>query len=240
MVGQIPEMVGQLLTFLDLQSTLCLAQCHEMTRKILQDTVVWNRLIRRSSPLDQQEKVEDLVAILKLMKDPKDNLPGVLHAICETNTSTRTGFLRMEFVEMGCPLQPLHSHSISLMGFELLEKVEKAFETTVQSVESIALGPMGRKDVRIKSPLASRMSRQQQKLTSLSIKSVSIRGKMEAEEFKTWMIAMRSKIMQLRLRLVIVGHPIGPFGFESYSGTLSGTGEAAWTRLCQILDRNAS
>ena len=80
----------------------------------------------------------------------------------------------MEFVEMGCPHHQLHSHSISLMGFELLEKVEKAFETTVQSVESISLGPQGRSDVRIKSALASRMSRQQQKLTSLNLKSVSI------------------------------------------------------------------
>ena len=239
MFWRIPEMVGQLLTFLDLKSTLCLAQAHEMTRKILQDTVVWNRLIQRSSPLDQQEKVEDLVAILKLMKDPKDNLPGVLHAICETNTST-TEFMRMEIVKVVCPLQLLHSHSISLMGFELLEKVEKAFETTVQSVESISLGPMGRKDVRIMSALASRMSRQRQKLTSLSIERVSIRGKMEAEEFKTWWLAMRPKIVQLRLRLMIVRHPIGPFGFEACSVTLRGIGEAAWNRLCQILDRNAS
>ena len=210
---QIPEMIGHLLTFLDLGSTLCLAQSHKKTRKVLQDIVVWNKLVKRSSPLNQQEKVEHLVAILKLMKDPKPKLPVVLHAICETNPPTRPGFFQMGFVKLSCPLH-LRPHSVSLAGFELLEKVEKAFETRVQSVESVSLG------VSSSSVLASRLSRQQQRVASLSIDVIKISSKKEAEDFKTWMLALQPRVVHLKLRLVDLQGPIGSEGWESVATVL--------------------
>ena len=44
-----PELVDKfLLPFLDLESTLHLAQVHELTRDILQGSFAWNQLIRRT------------------------------------------------------------------------------------------------------------------------------------------------------------------------------------------------
>ena len=39
---RMPEMVEMLLPFLDLESTSILAQCHELTRQVLQGSYVWN------------------------------------------------------------------------------------------------------------------------------------------------------------------------------------------------------
>ena len=111
---KIPEMIAKLLPFLDLKSTLCLARCHKKTQNILEGSLVWHRLIKRSSPLNQRDKVKDLVAILKLMKDPKGNLPDVLDAICEANPPKRNVFYVRESVKISCP-RHLQLHSISLL-----------------------------------------------------------------------------------------------------------------------------
>ena len=49
---QTPELIEGLLLHLDPESTLRLAQAHEMTRDILQGSIVWNNLIKRCSPLN--------------------------------------------------------------------------------------------------------------------------------------------------------------------------------------------
>ena len=89
---EIPELVKRLLPFLDVQSTLCLAQVHDLTQKILQGSHTWNKLIRRSCLFNQsttsKEKmdvVKDLAAILKLMKDSKANMVDLLDTICKSS-----------------------------------------------------------------------------------------------------------------------------------------------------------
>ena len=62
---QMPELVEGLLVYLSPESTLCLAQAHLLTRKILQGSLAWNKLIKRSYPIDQLYKVTPLVDILK-------------------------------------------------------------------------------------------------------------------------------------------------------------------------------
>ena len=49
----IPEMVAKLLPFLDLKSTLCLAQAHEEIHNVLEGGVVFNKLLKRNSPLTE-------------------------------------------------------------------------------------------------------------------------------------------------------------------------------------------
>ena len=91
-----PELVEKLLPFLDLESTLHLAQTHELTQDILQGSFAWNKLIRRSRLQDGgslgedagllEEKIDAvklLVAILKLMKDPKANMLDLLDTVCK-------------------------------------------------------------------------------------------------------------------------------------------------------------
>ena len=283
----IPEMIAQLLPFLDLKSTLCLAQSHEKTKHVLKGAVIWNNLVERNSPLDQLDKVKDFVAILKLMKDPKANLLEVLDEICKTNP--QTGFEGGFGVRMGCPCH-LHFHPISPKGFELLEEVEGAFGTSEQTVESVSGGKWVVPN-NFMAALGSRLSRQQQELTSISIGQIDMSSKKQAEDFKTLMQAIPSmgpSSRSVQFGTLWVQEPIGPEGWElvglalhTHHGLLSEViarqdvytggkredmrivwealkrkgflivdargwiagktllkqdGEAAWTRLCQILD----
>ena len=150
----IAEMIAKLLPFLNLKSTLCLAQAHEETQNVLEGAAVFKKLLRRSSPLAQLHKVENLVAILRLMEDPKPNLPQVLDAICQSNPSLPGS----HNVRMGCH-HHLHSHSISPHGFKLLEKVERPFGTTEQTVESVSLDTYQTLPNIIMAALASRLAR---------------------------------------------------------------------------------
>ena len=47
-----PELAEKILSFVDLESTLSLAQSKLMPRNILEGPSVWNQLIRRSCPLN--------------------------------------------------------------------------------------------------------------------------------------------------------------------------------------------
>ena len=73
-----PELLENFLPYLDLGTTLTLACSHE----ILQDSLAWNRLISRNSPLGGMQEVQNFVEILKLMKEPKANMLNLLDAIC--------------------------------------------------------------------------------------------------------------------------------------------------------------
>ena len=202
----IPEMIAKLLPFLNLKSTLCLAQAHEETQNVLEGALIFKKLLERSSPLTQLHKVENLVAILKLMKDPKPNLPQVLDAICESNSP----FPSSDFVRMDCP-HHLHSHFISLRGFKLLEKVEGAFGTTEQTVESVSLGLSVLPSI-IMAALASRLTRQQQPVTSISVGTIEISNEEQAEDFKTLMQAIPPTTIQLKALSAL--KQIGPEGWK--------------------------
>ena len=91
-----PELVEKLLPFLDLDTTLHLAQTHRVTRELLNKSFVWNKLIRRSCPSHDGKDFHDftpshdekmstvlrLVAILKLVKTPKVLVMDLLELIC--------------------------------------------------------------------------------------------------------------------------------------------------------------
>ena len=176
---QTAELVQGLLPYLDLESTLRLAHTHQKIQAILQGSRVWTNLVKRSSPLNQLDKVEHLVDILKLLEDTESNMLDLLDTICEANP----GDSMDQQIWINCPRHPTSYHSISVDGFLLLEKVEGAFGTTEQTVWSIRLhfvvnGPL-------LSALASRLSRQQQKLTTFYIGTIELSSKKEAEDFKT-------------------------------------------------------
>ena len=165
-----PELVGKLLLHLNLESTLALAQSHQLTRSLLQGTSIWNKLIRRNCPFavkvqpsdlpnpdlrlsippEMQVKiavVKSLVEILKLMEDPEEALMlDLLDVICE-RFGTDDLFIQNSdrhkhtHVSMGCPRHP-DGHIIPLSAFLLLEEVEAAFSTTLQSLESVTGGTL--------------------------------------------------------------------------------------------------
>ena len=70
---QNPELVEGFLRFLDPAATLQLALAHKKTRSILQGSWAWKCLVKRNSPLAEQD-VDHLVAIMKLKKDARNHI----------------------------------------------------------------------------------------------------------------------------------------------------------------------
>ena len=83
-----PELVENLLSFLDAPSILNLARAHNYTVHVLQKTLVWEKMIRRNCPFSKEEEdwslvdtiverkreqVRALVGLLELLEDRKDH-----------------------------------------------------------------------------------------------------------------------------------------------------------------------
>ena len=231
-----PELIETLLPFLDLESTKQLALSHLRTREILQTTLDWNRLVRRSCPKNVpavfQEKVDavkHLVAILELMEEPKDLMLDLLDEICRKFPGAE--------VRIICPRHP-DGHLLTWDGFLLLEEVEGAFGTAEQSLgwvgsqlkeEPILEGVLGtalqrRESVELRRPylqqpllsaIGSRVNRQQEKV-SYEVAYVHIEDKASLESFDALMQAC-SKISGMMLK---ISSAIGREGWETLTRTL--------------------
>ena len=80
-----PELIENLLRFLDPATIVCLARSHGFTLKILQGSVPWGNLIRRCCPQGDGNpgeavirEVLPLVFILEMMEDPQTVLLPLL------------------------------------------------------------------------------------------------------------------------------------------------------------------
>ena len=201
-----PELINNLLLFLDLKSILHLARAHKITQNILERTYVWNKLIKRSCPYiqrpyhDSQPKIDavnNFVAILKLMKNPNVLLPDLLHLICErlseepNDRNART----TGFIQMRCSSHPeLHRFS----PFLLLEQLEGAFGTTEQILDSVTGGKLSGD---LLTAVTSRMIRQQTPLTLFSPSGVDIDNMRSAETFNNLMHVWPEVSEQIELRV---------------------------------------
>ena len=177
MFWKLPKLIGRLVSFLDLRSTLRLLQSHLMDKQILQksfSTKAWIQLIRRS-PLGEDgllhgDGVEDLTKILKLMQleEPSTFLLPLLDLICELSPDVSSPFQEHIVITCPCHTEP---HIISTAAFLMLEEVEGAFGTAEQSIQSLAKVGC---DVtwRARDPgwlaITSRMGRQREMVTSIN------------------------------------------------------------------------
>ena len=105
-----PDLVSQLLPFLDSSSTLVLATVQPLVVQLLQRSSIWKGLLRRSTIEDvyfyteeTRFTVEDLVNILKMMEDPLPLLSELLHIICEK--FPRYG--SFGYISVSCSLHPI-------------------------------------------------------------------------------------------------------------------------------------
>ena len=133
-----PELVEKLLPFLDLKSTLTLAQCQKKILRILEGSCIWNQFIKRACPFsDEKDDLQNvsqknvdvvrcLVAILKLMKNSDEPRQALLELICERFPSKERG----RCLHLACSSHT-EGHSISFGGLLLFEEVESAFGSTV-------------------------------------------------------------------------------------------------------------
>ena len=157
-------MVEKLLPLLDAHSTSSLAQVHQLTADLLQNASFWKDLVMRSCPHGEKgpeddkyddhefcnqvaEKFEEhrrvishLAKLLTKMENPKFYLLELLHVICERHPPN----LRRRFAEgdqlfqVSCPCQD--THSVSHLGFLILEEVEGALGSKGQKVEKVFVG----------------------------------------------------------------------------------------------------
>ena len=173
---ELPELVETLLSFLDVQSISCLAQCHHLTLKLLQNTSDWNKIIKRvltgvrivryhpiryhsiryqDNFLGLRERLAPerlqmgyLVDLLKMVENREAHLKTLLGLVCERYPpeyqNGPTLWLNDDNgnrVSLGSPNIDLNSlfepqlvncsthqaHTVSPLGYLLLEKVEEAF-----------------------------------------------------------------------------------------------------------------
>ena len=137
---QSPDLVSQLLPFLDLSSMLVLASILPLARQLLQRKFIWRGFIRRSlQDLDNNgtkvnegdlTKVEQLVKILQKLESPEPLLEDLLDFICETfetDADDESGA-----VKLSCSRHILHK--VNKQGFQLLELVEGKMGTCLQCV----------------------------------------------------------------------------------------------------------
>ena len=169
---KIPELAERVLLLLDPLSLLHLVQAGVLDKHVLEKSIsspVWNKLIRGGLYEEDAVQVMDvtnLVDILKLLKEPGALLLPLLEAICEKFPSVQDNWGNRNEVLIRCPnhAEP-HTHRVSIHGFLLLEDVEAAFGTRKQMIESLSVDTLGEP---LLSAAGSRMSRQQEQISSLS------------------------------------------------------------------------
>ena len=164
-----PELVEMLLLYLNSHSAAGLATLYPLVAQLYQRESVWKNLVRKSICVYQdlqpetfeqlRGRVQDLVKILEEMDCPKPLLLELLDAICKITPSAEG----QQHFKLKCPRHI--SHSVSGMGFLLLEQVEQNFGTAelqVEEIRSVPLGmpPLGELVDPLFSALSSRASRQ--------------------------------------------------------------------------------
>ena len=158
-----PEMLEKMVLHLDTSSILTLTKVNKkvcsLILKVLEGEPVWDELIKRTCRNNLAGPISDLGKILKKMDNP-DNLQkkkdlelALLHLLCSSHLADHDTYTK---IKVSCPCKDT-SHSVSGLGFRLLESVESAIGSTEQSVEEVSTGYIS---VQLLSALGSRMNRQ--------------------------------------------------------------------------------
>ena len=200
---KMPEMVAKLISFLPPQSALHLAQSHVVDKGILQKSLgseAWGELIKQGSHGENgelnEEDVNCFVKILKLVElneSSKLILPLLDH-ICKLS-----GLNTLSWVMMICPCNK-EPHVISPDAFLLLEQVEGAFGTTLQSIQSV-------RHFSLREPffsaIISRMSRMNKAVASINVQEIVIDSKNSAQALTTLVQAQSLDVRVLDAREAI-------------------------------------
>ena len=148
-----PELVEMLLPFLNAENTLAFAESGVINIKILQGTLAWKKLVRRTIPSNKNpvynnsrdiqnryNEVAPLIEILMMMQDCKSSELDLLNLICERFPPT-VAEGEEEEVEAVTLLSNSSSQTktVSPLGFFLLEEVESALGSIEYQVEEIKI-----------------------------------------------------------------------------------------------------
>ena len=181
------DLVEKLLPYLDVFTIILLAESRiSCTIQVLQkSSAVWIKLVRRTFPGSQtwtdypssgrywnfvkerfeEEKIQilHLTSILAMMDNPKSHTLNLLEIICEKFPPVERSGKSDFYIKLACPCHQAQ-HSVSPLGFLLLEKVEGALGSAHQEVLQIKVPFL--KDP-LMSALGSRVSKQQLKMSKM-------------------------------------------------------------------------
>ena len=196
-----PELVDRLLTFLDGGSILCLATCHDLTKKLSQKNSVWTKVVRRTCPEGPTEfqpvikvgtawvfvtpmaeralltankkKLVPLLELLKMAKDPSEMKLTLVEVICERfpHTGERVrnmpGYDCPQFVKLRFLPAPDKHHSVSALGFLLLDEVESRCRSSPNLV--IHSFDFAQLEVQMLTALSRRASKQVERMKQVRV-----------------------------------------------------------------------
>ena len=186
-----PELVENLISFLDPASILALAKTSTLTRKIMRRGLNWSRLIKRTCPeqsiiLQQpfegglataEKALEPIIEILQVLDKTESHLLQLLDIICQRFPSNHTS-AGPDQVKVACPCHEVHE--VSTLGFLLLEMVERSAETCRQQIDLVfvwqIIGPL-------LPALKSRMSRRGGLITRIVCDNFVFETQEDAEAF---------------------------------------------------------
>ena len=192
-----PELVEMLLPFLNAENTLAFAESGVINIKILQGTLAWKKLVRRTIPSNKnpflnnhrdiqnrEDEVAPLIEILMMMQDCKSSELDLLNLICERFPPTVE-----EEAEAVTLLSSSSSQTktVSPLGFLLLEGVESALGSMEYQVEEIKMDcstvSKFAQDAHLLPTLSSRVTRQDEKVKLIEFKTIYVSLDMDMKEF---------------------------------------------------------
>ena len=211
----IPDLVENLLPFLDATSTLCLARSKiSCILQILQDrSVAWDKMVRRTLSGDLkimwsldseglwildseehakrvreafQEKRVQLVSLIGVFKMMDDAKSNKLHHLLDVISEKSAPDCKLSpSIKISCFCHG--SRSVSPLGFLLLEQVEGSLGSTLQEIVWIVSPQtvLGFLQEPLLSALASRVLRQHQKMERLEAGWVKVTSKESARALLT-------------------------------------------------------
>ena len=158
--------------------------------------------------MEMLENVGDLAKILTLFVDPKPFLLDLLHLICEKYppnkmTSYPNGYGQVEVA--GCCNK---THSVSPLGFLILDKIETTLGSTEQSVEKVEISGLFHW-LEGMPALIHRVVQQQEMVRVASFGAFSCRNLETAEAF----YALAQNCQTLRFPTIQIDHDIGADGW---------------------------
>ena len=165
-----PELVENLLSFLDPASILALAKTHPLTREVLQSGFNWTRFLKRSCPKqsftlrprfqrllppDDEPWINNLRIVSLMEHYASEDLEPIIEILLIIGKPESHLLQLLDLICENFPPYvtereiPDHVkitcpcqevHDVSPIGLELLEKVERSTDTCLQQVDTIRMG----------------------------------------------------------------------------------------------------
>ena len=219
---RMPELVEMLLPLLDPLSVINLGNLHHPSLELIQRSIVWNKLLRNTIPDNKDAYWEDegeeevdredmlgtvwqLAWLTESFEDPKPFQLDLLHLICERNPPNG----RSGLIDVVCCCN--QTHSVTPLGFLLLEEVESELGSTMQSVERVQVHNI-LQELEFRSPaLTERVIRQQRMVSVVNATVISCESRKDAEAF----YAITENCQVLFFRTLSIEREIGAEGWAA-------------------------